>query len=292
MKRTFKIKMLSFVLVILALVMFFPYGTPTAHAINRVAQADESYVNNSIIEKNDISNGLESDNFSSNAAEEETEIFYDEYEIENTAMSAPPMTQIGGVAEPNALTPLPNGVYEIENVGNDNYYMTVENNYAVAGHRMVQQNYSSSTPLTNFSRSSLFKISRVGDTDQYVIRSMLNNRMSFTTGTDIDANNFSTAYINTNDSNVTTTYTITYSSGGYLIKPYGSTSVLAAPNTTASGETAPASAQLILTTQSAAGTRGQWKFTAYTGNIKYGTERTQTGGLSNGLAKEKTALCG
>lgn len=293
MKRTLKMKVLSFALAFITAVMLFPYGTLTAYAVNEVTEADENLVNEPLIEENDTATATEPENSTSAPAEEETEIFYDEYEIENTAMSAPPMTQIGGSAGPSDLGPLepvvlPDGVYEIENVGNDNYYMTVENNYAVAGYRMVQQNYSSNTPLTNFSRSSLFKVSRVGNTNQYVIRSMLNNRMSFNTGTDIDINKFSTGYINTNDSNVNTTYTILQSGGVYTIHPYGSTSVLAAPNTTVSGENDPAAAQLILSTSSAAGNRGKWKFTAYTGNIKYGTERTQTGGLSNGLVKGKT----
>lgn len=289
MKRTLKMKVLSFALAFITAVMLFPYGTLTAYAVNEEteADADENLVNEPLIEENDTATATEPENSTSAPVEEETEIFYDEYEIENTAMSAPPMTQIGGTAEPNALTVLPDGVYEIENVGNDNYYMTVENNYAVAGYRMVQQNYSSNTPLTNFSRSSLFKVSRIGNTNQYVIRSMLNNRMSFTTGTDIDINKFSTGYINTNDSNVNTTYTILQSGGVYTIHPYGSTSVLAAPNTTVSGENDPAAAQLILSTSSAAGNRGKWKFTAYTGNIKYGTARTQTVSMSNGLAEGK-----
>lgn len=288
MKIKKKIKKLSFVFAIILTIVCLPLGAITAYAAEEDITGQEVIADNVAIdeENNELQNETEA--VSQEKTEEETEVFYEEYEIENSAMSAPPLTPIGGVAESNALTVLPDGVYAIENVGNDNYFMTVEGGYDVAGFRIVQQNYSSSTPLTNFSRSSLFKVSRIGNTDQYVIRSMLNNRMSFMTGTDIDANKFSTGYINTNDSSVTTTYTITYSGGNYIIKPYGSTSVLATPNTTISGDTNPASAQLILSTQSAAGNRGKWNFTAYTGNIQYGVSISRTAGMGNGLVKGKT----
>ena len=46
------------------------------------------------------------------------------------------MTQIGGVAEPNALTVLTDGVYEIENVGNDDYFMSVQGGIIGSGYRI------------------------------------------------------------------------------------------------------------------------------------------------------------
>ena len=198
------------------------------------------------------------------------------------------MTQIGDVADPCAPAILQDGVYAIENVGNDNFYMSVEGGYAVAGYNIVQQNYSSNTPLTDFSRVSLFKVSQVG-TNRYIIRSMLNNRISPVRGTGADVNKLETGYIDPDDSVLGTTYTIMYLGGAYIIQPYGSTDVVAAPNNTVSGSSNSTESQLILTSLSAAGTRGKWKFTAYTGDTRYGFVGTQPVDMDNGLIKGESS---
>ena len=293
MKIKNQIRILSSALAIIAAVTLLPLTTLTVNAVDN--SEPEIYSSTDTESKNveqsdTCSSGTveETETAINEETEEETEEFCEEFEVEDSAISAPPMTQIGDVADPNALTFLPDGVYAIENVGNDNYYMSVEGGYTVAGYNMVQEKYSSGTPLTDFSRVSLFKISRVGNTNQYVIRSMLNNRMSPMPGSDVDANKFITGYVNTDDASVTTTYTIMGSEGVYSIRPYGNMNVLAAPNTTASGSGNSTEAQLILTTQSAAGDRGKWKFTAYTGSTKYGFILSRPTSMPNGLVKGNT----
>ena len=263
MKNRSTVKLLSFVLAFLAFIMVLPLGALRVNAVDDDVQTEERLEGEAATNETSVEDVAEPDETDDNSAEtvteEETEVLYYEFECEDSVISAPPMTEIGGLAQPNAAAPLPDGVYEIENVGNDNYYMSIEGGYAVAGYNMIQQNYGSNTPLANFSRVSLFKVTRVGD-NQYVIRSMLNNRMSPARGSDIDINKFETGYINTDDAAANITYTILQSDGVYTIHPYGSMSVIAAPNTTASGEVNADAAQLILTTQSAAGNRGKWRF--------------------------------
>ena len=295
MKRNFLMKLLSFVLAVLAVVMLFPYGTLTAYATDNNPQSDELPADETSTDSQNIADPPEGDEPAEPAAdgvELETEVLYYEYEIENTAMPAPPMTNIGGSVDPNALelNSLADGVYAIENVGNDNYFMSVQGGYIESGYRIQQQNYGSNTPLTDFSGLSLFKVSRIGTTNKYIIRSMLGNRMSFGIESEADGSVVSTQFIDPDDSKVTDgyVYTITYSAGGYLIKPYGNSKVITAPNSTASGDAGGVAAQLFLSTQSEAGNRGKWRFTKYTGNTIYGVSITRTAGMGNGIVKGKT----
>lgn len=295
MKRNFLMKLLSFVLAVLAVVMLFPYGTLTAYATDNNPQSDELPADETSTDSQNIADPPEGDEPAEPAAdgvELETEVLYYEYEIENTAMPAPPMTNIGGSVDPNALElkGLADGVYAIENVGNDNYFMSVQGGYIESGYRIQQQNYGSNTPLTDFSGLSLFKVSRIGTTNKYIIRSMLGNRMSFGIESEADGSVVSTQFIDPDDSKVTDgyVYTITYSTGGYLIKPYGNSKVITAPNSTASGDAGGVAAQLFLSTQSEAGNRGKWKFIKYTGNTRYGVSITRTAGMGNGIVKGKT----
>ena len=285
------IKSLSMILAFLVIIVALPINVIAASPEKHETGYNEEIATDTQEEQSPTETADETDEGDNTDEEEqgefETEVFHYEYEIEDTAMSAPPMTQIGDVADPCAPAILQDGVYAIENVGNDNFYMSVEGGYAVAGYNIVQQNYSSNTPLTDFSRVSLFKVSQVG-TNRYIIRSMLNNRISPVRGTGTDVNKLETGYIDPDDSVLGTTYTIMYLGGAYIIQPYGSTDVVAAPNNTVSGSSNSTEAQLVLTSFSAAGTRGQWKFTAYTGNTQYGFSATRTASMGDGLVKGKT----
>lgn len=69
------------------------------------------------------------------------------------------------------------GVYALESVGNPNMWMSV---YAgsIMGGIPISLYEDTLTPLNGFYRPALFKISHIAGTDQHVIRSMTNNRMS------------------------------------------------------------------------------------------------------------------
>ena len=296
MKLKKKIRLISFALVILTVVMLLPFGTLTAYATDNNPQSDELPADETSTDSQNIADPPEEDEPAEPAADEaelETEVLYYEYEIENSAMTAPPMTDVGGVIDPYALeletSYLQSGVYAIENVGNDNYYMAVENASYDSGARVVQQNYGTSTPLTSFSRAALFKVTRIGETNRYIIRAMTNNRLSIWSDTDINEGKMITEFINTDDDNVSgSIYTIIPFGSNYLIQPYGSTYAITAPNSTSSGDSNSEAAQLILASSTATGNRSKWRFTAYTGNEKHGHQITRTAGMGDGLVKGKT----
>ena len=215
----------------------------------------------------------------------ETEICDDEFEEDDLGLSAPPLEDIGQTLDPNAVpVGIIDGVYEIENIGNPDFYIAVEGNYAVEGYRLLQKAYSGSTPLTNFTRSSLFKISKApGATDRYIIRSMLNNRLSI----GVQGSKLVTTIIEADDSLVpaSSTFTITFESGGFVIKPYGSSTVVAAPNSNASGDAGVPNSYISVSFASSAGTRGKWSLTRYSGEAKSGFTATRTASMGDGLVK-------
>ena len=127
------------------------------------------------------------------------------------------------------------GVYAFENVGNAGFWMDVEN-YSSGSD--VWQYASSTIPTNSFDRSCLFKITRRARTDSYIIRSMLNNRLTIY----FSGNQVLTKEISPNDDDVadSDTFEIVYSGGGqFTIRPYGLPQVISAPNTTSSGSGIP-----------------------------------------------------
>ena len=78
---------------------------------------------------------------------------------------------------------LPDGVYAFENVGMDNSWIKLSNNGIndyMAGNRLKYEGSSvdPSDPEI-FDRTRLFKITRIGNTTRYTIRSMIDNNISF-----------------------------------------------------------------------------------------------------------------
>lgn len=185
---------------------------------------------------------------------------------------------------PDAITTeeIPDGVYALRNVGNTNRWMDMEQNHVEPGKHIQQYAYSSS-PATAFSRAGLFKISKKpGTTNYYIIRSMLNNRLSF----EIKNNQVITKEIPANDNDVSLldTFTITYNTNGYVIQPGGRSDAVCAPNTTASGGSG---SYLIKSTVSEAGNRAKWILEPYTGANQWGASFSSPSGLSMGLVEGK-----
>lgn len=120
---------------------------------------------------------------------------------------------------------VPDGVYALQNDGSTTRWMTVEDDSVWAGNH-IQQVYSASSPASTsvFDRSSLFKISRVSGTSRDIIRSMLNNNLSFgISGTEVITKEIPSA-----DSSVSylDIFYIEWDGYGFLIRPYGSSNVI------------------------------------------------------------------
>ena len=178
-------------------------------------------------------------------------------------------------------TYIPNGVYAFENLGNIGRWMDVEHDERYPGYHIQQYGYSD-PPTSSFSRGGLFKISRIGLTDRYVIRSMLNNRLTFSFAN----NEVLTKSIPENDSMVLTTDTfkISFYNGSYLIIPYGCNECVCAHNTSASGSSGAPDSFLTTCQVSSAGPQAKWSLYKYAGNERNGYVLSVPIGLSeNGL---------
>ena len=70
------------------------------------------------------------------------------------------------------------GVYSFENLGNSGLFMDIQQDKYLPGYHM-QQYAADGNPATTFDRSCLFKVTRRSTTNSYIIRSMLNNRLTF-----------------------------------------------------------------------------------------------------------------
>lgn len=157
---------------------------------------------------------------------------------------------------------VPNGVYALQSDYSTTRWMTVEDDSVWAGNH-IQQVYSASSPASTsvFDRSSLFKISRVSGTSRYIIRSMLNNNLSFgISGTEIITKEIPSA-----DSDVAyaDTFYIEWDGYGFLIRPYGSSNVIKMASTS--------TANLTTVAKSSANSYARWNLVQYTGAHKRGS---------------------
>lgn len=152
------------------------------------------------------------------------------------------------------------GVYAIMSYSYTYRWITIENDSPWEDAN-VQQEYSSSYPTTSFDRSSLFKISRVGTTDRYIIRSMVNNRMTIDLTSD---GKVITKKIPAEDSsvNISDTFLFETDGAGYYLRPYGYAYAINLVSTS--------TANLSTTLKSSAPSSAKWTFVKYTGESKNG----------------------
>ena len=164
---------------------------------------------------------------------------------------------------------LPDGVYAIKNLGNLGLWMDTQYNSSDPGYHIQQYAFGTTSPTDTFSRSGLFKISQQGNTGRYVIRLMLNNKLSF----GVQGGKIITKEIPTIDADVapSDTFYITYSSGYYTIRPHGSDYVICAQNTTASGASGAPDSYLYAGPLSNAGNQAKWQMYQYTGEHRSST---------------------
>lgn len=162
-----------------------------------------------------------------------------------------------------------NGVYALENVGHAGFWMEMQDTDSGTGARMWQKS-SVISPVNSFTRSCLFKISRIEGTNRYVIRSMLNNRISFRViGTEVVGVEIPP---DDDDVNIYNTFYITFNSTGYVIKQYGSTNYITAPSTLVSGSANNTVADLTAGSLSSGGNRSKWVLRRYTGADRSGVD--------------------
>ncbi|MBO5882925.1 MAG: RICIN domain-containing protein [Clostridia bacterium] len=125
-------------------------------------------------------------------------------------------------------TSIANGIYAFKNIDDANSWMDIEQDMDSAGYHMQQYSFGGISPAESFTRSGLFKVTQVGATGRYVIRSMLNNLLSF--GYENDG--IYTKEIPPKDELVPIedTYYIDYDKahGGYTLRPYNSAQYISA----------------------------------------------------------------
>ncbi len=118
---------------------------------------------------------------------------------------------------------IPDGVYALQNAYGSNYWMTYGGDVVNGGN--IQQKTSTVSPANAdvFDRTSLFKITHVGSF--YVIRSMVNNNLSIS----VSGTSVVTKEISNNDPDVASTdrFYIEWTGTGYLIRPVGTSNVIA-----------------------------------------------------------------
>ena len=159
---------------------------------------------------------------------------------------------------------LADGVYSLKNIGNSNCWMGIQSSKIDPGYH-VWQKQSTACPIDSFDRSCMFKITKVKNAERYIIRSMLNNRLSF----GFNGSNVITKEIPPNDAdvNINDTFVIQYDSlTGYIsIQPYGYSNYVISPN---SGTTS--GAYLYKKTNTSASNQGFWQLYKYSGDPKSG----------------------
>ena len=156
---------------------------------------------------------------------------------------------------------LPNGVYAFENASLNDYWISVKDDNCWAGTVMQhEESLVDPTDTDVFDRSRLFKITRIGTTARYTIRSMLNNNLSF----NIVGDKIVTKEIPSVDADVplADTFYIQWNGDGFTIEPYNSSYILSI--------TSFSSADLSYESDTSDSPEARWLFREYTGQDKRG----------------------
>ena len=159
---------------------------------------------------------------------------------------------------------LPDGVYAIMSEA-ARHWITVESDSKYAGSN-IQHEYAADSPADSsvFDRSSLFKISRK-TANYYIIRSMLNNNLSFK----VSDGKIVTTEIPSDDTDVLPSQTFVIESNGasgLVIRPFGTSYYI---------HMSLSSADLATIHKSEATRHSRWSFVQYTGSHKTGMTITR-----------------
>lgn len=115
----------------------------------------------------------------------------------------------------NTSNVLPDGIYSFSKNGNVNLFLKTYGNSTEADAQFVLLTYTT-PPHIRYTAHANFKITRVPNTDRYIIRLMSNTNLTF----GLSGTNIVTKTISANDSEVSIndTFYINYYSGGYTIQ--------------------------------------------------------------------------
>ncbi len=156
------------------------------------------------------------------------------------------------------------GVYSFENVGNSNMWSSTQNDSYEAGANIQQKSYDG-CPIDSFSRGGMFKINRIGNTDQYTIRLMTNNLLAWS----LENSNIVVRDLPQNESEIPDSmkFYIAYDAESYIIIPYISNGIYMTPISTASD-----SDNLTILSAFTISNTSRWKLNKYTGQPQHGID--------------------
>ena len=156
------------------------------------------------------------------------------------------------------------GVYSFKNVGNSGMWASTENDSYEAG-AYIQKKAYDDCPIDSFARGGMFKINRIGDTNQYTIRLMTNNLLAWS----VENSNIVVRDLPTNESEIPDSmkFYIAYDAGAYIIIPYIFNGIYMTPITTASD-----SDNLTISSTLTLANTARWKMYKYIGYPQHGID--------------------
>lgn len=165
-------------------------------------------------------------------------------------------------------TDIKDGIYALQNLGNQGRWMDVQQNLISPGAHLQQYGFGES-PASTYSLSGIFRITQIGHTGKYTIRLMLNENLSF----GFSNNDVITKTISGDDSNVSDadTFRITYNNGGFVIRPYlDQEYAICAKSNMGSGAADAPESFLTKNSLANAGNRARWTLEGYKTSIDSG----------------------
>ena len=162
------------------------------------------------------------------------------------------------------------GIYAFENVGNLGLWMDTQKDSYKAGAYAQQYAYDE-CPLEDMSRGGIFKISRIPNTDKYVIRLMTNNLLAWgINNTRVISQNVS---LNNDEIPNGMTFNIIWENNGYMFIPSGTMQVVTAtPNSNASGNEGAPESYLSVVSRNDATDSAKWRMYKYIGSDRCGAD--------------------
>ena len=156
------------------------------------------------------------------------------------------------------------GVYSFKNVGNSGMWASTENDSYEAG-AYIQQKAYDDCPIDSFSRGGMFKINRIGDTNQYTIRLMTNNLLAWS----LENSSIVVRDLPQNESEIPDSmkFYIAYDADSYIIIPYTPDSLyMTTVSTTSSSDNLTVSSSFTISNIS------MWKLYKYIGQSQHGID--------------------